>query len=67
MTDILGKTLKLDDNVIFIAPNYRMLVQGKIINFTEKNVRISYVNTWNYSGMVCDILQSPKQLVKVEL
>ena len=48
MNDFVGVPLSLGDSVIFIAPRYRHLVVGKIVAFTPKNVRVSYINTWNF-------------------
>jgi hypothetical protein len=68
MRDFICQDLNLDDHVIFVAPGYRSLVLGQIIKFTEKNVRISYMNTWNYSkpGRASELLQSPEQVIKIE-
>jgi hypothetical protein len=68
MRDFICQDLNLDDYVIFVAPGYRSLVLGKIIKFTEKNIRISYMNTWNYNkpGRASELLQSPEQVVKIE-
>lgn len=65
MKDFLGNVLKIGNDVVFIAPNYRILVKGRIIDFTKKNVRIEYINDWNYSGRPETILQSPTQLIYV--
>jgi hypothetical protein len=68
MTDFVGKTLAIDDSVIFIAPTYRMFVVGKIIKFTPKNVRVAFMNTWNFGkpGRRDEILQDAKQLIKID-
>ncbi len=65
--DFLGKELLMGDTVILIAPKYRHLVQAKVIEFTPKNVRVEFVNTWNYGpgGDIQEILQGGSQLVKV--
>ena len=68
MNDFVGVPLSLGDSVIFIAPRYRHLVVGKIVAFTPKNVRVSYINTWNFgpTGLACEILQDSLQLVRIE-
>lgn len=40
--DFVGVTLKEGDIVAAIRPNYRELVQGQIISFTPKKVRVKY-------------------------
>ena len=68
MQDFNGKHLNLGDTVIFIAPGYRSLVKGTVIAFTNKFVRVSYTNFWNYGhpGLTKNFLQSPDQLVKFD-
>jgi hypothetical protein len=68
MNDFLGRPLELGDSVIIIAPRYRSLVLARIIGFTPRNVRVCYMNTWNYGkdGLYEELLQSPGQLVKVD-
>jgi hypothetical protein len=63
MKDKLGKPLAIGDDVIFILPNYRELHTAKIIAFTKCFVRIEYVSR----DYTLDMLQSPEQLVKVDL
>jgi len=48
MNDFFGNELAIDDEVAFYAPGYRMFTIGTIIAFTPKQVRVAYVNTWNY-------------------
>lgn len=48
MKDFFGNILAIGDEVAFCRPNYRGLTRGKIIAFTPKQVRVTYMNTWNY-------------------
>ena len=68
MSDFIGIQLSLGDSVILIAPRYRSLVVGKIIAFTPKNVRVAYLNDWNFGkpGRYDEILQDSSQLVKID-
>ena len=68
MKDFLGRDLELGDSVIVIAPNYRHFVLARVIQFTPKQVRVSFMNTWNFGseGYYTELLQSPKQLTKVD-
>lgn len=67
MRDFLGHELKLGDSVIVIAPGYRHFVLARVINFTPKNVRVSFMNTWNFSGdgYYTELLQGGSQLTKI--
>ena len=68
MKDFLGRTLELGDSVIVIAPGYRHFVLARVIHFTPKQVRVSFMNTWNFSGegYYTELLQGPGQLTKVD-
>jgi len=68
MKDFLGRTLELGDSVIVIAPGYRHFVLARVIHFTPKQVRVSFMNTWNHSGegYYTELLQGPSQLTKVD-
>jgi hypothetical protein len=68
MKDFLGRTLELGDSVIVIAPGYRHFVLARVIHFTPKQVRVSFMNTWNFSGdgYYTELLQGPSQLTKVD-
>jgi hypothetical protein len=68
MQDFLGRELTIGDSVIVIAPGYRHFVLARVIAFTAKNVRVSFMNTWNYGkpGRHQEILQSPSQLTRVD-
>lgn len=67
-SDFIGRELEIGDSVIVIAPNYRHFVLARIIQFTPKQVRVSFMNTWNYGGegRYTELLQSPQQLTKVD-
>ena len=67
MKDFLGRDLELGDSVIVIAPGYRHFVLARVIAFTPKQVRVSFMNTWNFSdGYYTELLQGPSQLTKVD-
>jgi hypothetical protein len=68
MKDFLGRELAIGDSVIVIAPNYRHFVLARVIQFTPKQIRVSFMNTWNYGpeGHYTELLQSPSQLTKVD-
>lgn len=66
MKDFLNNDLAIGDTVVLMVPNYRSFVKGKIFEFTPKQVRVEYTNTWNYgNGLRYEILQYPSQLIKV--
>jgi hypothetical protein len=50
MKDVFGNDLEIGDTVAFYAPGYRSMCKGIIIAFTPKQVRVEYMNTWNYSS-----------------
>ena len=60
--DFLGRELAIDDNVIFIRPNYREFNVGQITKFTATGkARVKWGDkSWQ------DILQEGNQLVRVE-
>lgn len=68
MKDFLGRELELGDSAIIIAPNYRHFVLARVIGFTAKNVRVAFMNTWNFAapGYYTELLQGPSQLTKVD-
>lgn len=66
MLDKLGNELKIGDEVIFIAPGYRMLVVGKITSFTPKMLKIEYINDWNYTSKQMTLHQTPDQVIKLK-
>jgi hypothetical protein len=68
MKDFLGRELEIGDSVIVIAPNYRHFVLARVIQFTPNQVRVSFMNTWNYGsdGYYTELLQTPSQLTKVD-
>lgn len=67
MKDFLGQSLNIGDSVIMIAPNYRHFVRAKVTQFTTKQVRVAYMNTWHYAepGYPTELLQQPNQLTKI--
>lgn len=68
MKDFLGRELVIGDSVIIIAPNYRHFVVARVIAFTARQVRVAYMNDWNFAapGLYKELLQSPGQLTRVD-
>ena len=67
MKDFLNRELEIGDSVITIAPGYRSFVLARVIKFTPKQVRVAFMNTWNYpDGYYTELLQHPTQLTKVD-
>jgi hypothetical protein len=66
MKDYFGNELNIGDQVAFYAPDYRMFTTGTIIKFTPQQVRVSYLNTWNYGkeGSEQTDLGYPKMFIK---
>lgn len=66
MQDFFGNELSVGDLVAFIPNGYRDLARARILAFTPKQVRISYVNTWNYGspGQPVETLRYPTTLIK---
>ena len=66
MKDYFGNELAIGDEVAFYAPNYRMFTTGTIIKFTPQQVRVEYVNTWNYGnpGHTDTYLAYPSMFIK---
>lgn len=68
MKDFLNKDLAIDDEVVVTPKNYRGLVKGKIVAFTKLQVRVLYLNTWNYGqpGEEENFITYPDTLIKIE-
>ncbi|MND59074.1 hypothetical protein D3C80_502530 [compost metagenome] len=66
-TDFLGQVIDIGDEVVTTPKNYRGLVRARIKAFTPKQVRVVYVNDWNYGspGREEDFLTCCGSLVKV--
>jgi len=66
MRDFFNNELAVGDRVAFIPNGYRDLAVATIVAFTPKQVRVSYVNTWNYGlpGRPDETLRHPKTLIK---
>lgn len=65
--DFLGNTLEIGDEVVTTPKNYRGLVRAKVVAFTPKQVRVVYMNTWNYGlpGREENFLTGAGSLVKI--
>ena len=69
MKDYFKQQLLIGDVVAFYAPGYRQFATGTIVAFTKKQVRVSYMNTWNYSkpGVQFEYLAYPDMFIKQQL
>lgn len=67
MKDFLGYDLALGDDVVTTPKNYRGLVKAKIIAFTPQQIRVSYINSWNYGkpGIEELFLTPPNTCIKI--
>lgn len=65
--DFLGRELAVGDEVVTTPKNYRGLVKATIVGFTPQQVRVVYMNTWNYGspGKEEKFLTYPGTLVKI--
>lgn len=66
MKDYFGQELEIGDRVAFYAPGYRSFTTGTVIKFTPQQIRVEYVNTWNYGkdGKEMTYLGYPTQFIK---
>lgn len=66
MKDYFGSELNIGDTVAFYAPGYRHFTTGTVIAFTPKQVRVEYMNTWNYGGAGSryEYLAYPKMFIR---
>lgn len=66
MNDYFGAPLALGDVVAFYAPGYRMFTTGTVTAFTPKQVRVAYLNTWNFGapGFPSTYLAAPNMFIK---
>lgn len=66
MKDFFGNELNVGDTVAFYAPGYRMFTTGEVLEFTPKQVRVGYVNTWNFGkdGKKMTYLGYPNMFIK---
>ena len=66
MNDFWGNELNIGDIVAIEAKGYRMLVEATIISFTKLQVRVEYLNTWNFGkpGRKETYLVYPNQIIK---
>lgn len=63
--DFLGNKINIGDEVIFEAPQYRNFVIGKVVTKAKKTCQIEYVNNWNYSNGITQIIrQAYDQIIK---
>ena len=67
MKDFLGKEINIGDQVVLTAPRYRHFVKATVIAFTPKQVRVEFLNTWNYGppGRLQEYLGSPDFLIVI--
>lgn len=66
--DFLARPVELHDSVIITAKRYKHLVLGRIVKITPQQLRIGYMNTWNYGnpGKYEEHLVYPGETVKVD-
>ena len=66
-TDCLGQVIEIGDEVVTTPKNYRGLVRATVKAFTPMQVRVVYLNIWNYGlpGREEEFLTSSGSLVKV--
>ncbi len=51
MKDAAGNVLEVGDEVYVAPKNYRGLVKAKVIAFTPQQVRLEYINNWNFQAV----------------
>ena len=66
MKDYFGNELSIGDRVAFYASNYRSFTTGTIVKFTPKQVKVEYINNWNYAepGVSMTYLAYPNMFIK---
>ena len=67
MKDFLGKELSIGDSVVVTPKNYRGLVKAQVISFTAKQVRLEYMNTWNFQSRPEQYLVYANCCVKIDV
>jgi hypothetical protein len=70
MKDFNNNPLALGDYVAFLEPNYRHMVQGRIVGFTPKQIRIEftpyYYNRTNRAVETQTCLRDQSYVAKIQ-
>ncbi len=67
MKDFNSNTLALGDFVAFLEPNYRHMVQGRVVGFTPKSIRIEWtVKTYKGTWVTENCLRDPSYVAKIQ-
>lgn len=62
MRDFFGRELAVGDRVAVTPKGYKNLMQGRVVGFTEKRVRVEYA--WNNGREITEtVLRDPWDLV----
>lgn len=61
--DFLGKTLNINDDVVFMRVGYRFFVKGKIVSLGKKKATIEVINS---AGSAEKRIQFFEQIIKIE-
>ncbi len=64
MEDFLKRKLEIGDSVIFLVPNQRFLVLGRVINFGKVQVRIQYMKPGYQDPK--EVSRYPSEVVRVD-
>lgn len=62
MKDVFGQDLFIGAKCCVTPKNYRGLVKATIVGFTLKQVKVEYMNTWNYQGKLEAYLTYPSSI-----
>ncbi|QEQ95071.1 hypothetical protein pEaSNUABM56_00021 [Erwinia phage pEa_SNUABM_56] len=65
MRDFSGKDLKVGDIVAFVESNYRTLLKGEVIAFTESRVKIRYIDQPRFTDLL-HCFREPACLARIE-
>lgn len=65
MEDFLMRPLSEGDSVIFLVPGQRTLVLGRVIRFSEKQVRIAYKHPYRHKER-SEVSRYPGEIVRVD-
>jgi len=67
MKDFNDNDLIVGDFVAFLEPNYRHMVQGRVIGFTPKTIRIEWtVKTYKGTWVTDTCLRDPSYVAKIQ-
>jgi len=67
MKDFCGNDLRIGDKVIVALPDYQGLANATIIQFTEREVVVEFINDWYHIGnFMQNCVVKPYHLSKVK-